>query len=116
MDPDIEVLLHATDIHTLMTNAFHITHRMHALDARAEKERIADLRAQRDLIVAEITRRVSREVDTEDLARDLCDTYYLTVNPRPEWMMQFAYDKISETTRVHWRAQAALLLEKGWTR
>lgn len=50
----------------------------------------------------------------EDLARDLCDTYYLTVDPaRP---MTDAFDKITEPTRVHWRAQAALLIEKGWTR
>lgn len=50
----------------------------------------------------------------EAMARDLCDTYYLTVDPdRP---MVDAYDKITEATRDHWRAQADVLLAKGWTK
>lgn len=56
------------------------------------------------------TDRLSENV--EDLARDLCDTYYLTVHPHHK--MCDAYSKISKKTRKHWRAQATLLLEKGW--
>lgn len=52
-----------------------------------------------------------REVET--LARDICDTYYLTVDPNN--IMADAFGKITEKTRSHWRAQAALLIEKGWT-
>lgn len=52
-----------------------------------------------------------REVET--LARDICDTYYLTVDPNN--IMFDAFGKITEKTRNHWRAQAALLIEKGWT-
>lgn len=48
----------------------------------------------------------------EQLARDLCDTYYLTVDPKNK--MSDAYSKVSEKTREHWRAQAALLIERGW--
>jgi hypothetical protein len=54
------------------------------------------------------------EVNIEVLARELCDTYYLTVDPdRP---MSDAYDKITEETRVHWRAQARLMRRRGWRR
>lgn len=52
----------------------------------------------------------------EGLARELCDTYYLTVDPRPERKMTDAYTKITEKTRDHWRAQASLLIERGWRR
>jgi DNA-binding transcriptional regulator PaaX len=52
------------------------------------------------------------ETRIETLARDLCDTYYLSVDP---WRrMTDAYSKISEKTREHWRAQAELLLQRGW--
>lgn len=51
------------------------------------------------------------EANVELLARELCDTYYLTVDP--ERMMQNAYDKISEATREHWRAQARLMMDRG---
>ena len=48
----------------------------------------------------------------ESLARDLCDSYYMTVDTsRP---MSNAFDKISEQTRKHWRAQAVMLIEMGW--
>lgn len=62
----------------------------------------------------EIKARVEEEIEV--LARELCDTYYLTVDPRPERKMRDAYDKITEQTRVHWRAQARLMRSRGWTR
>jgi hypothetical protein len=49
----------------------------------------------------------------ETLAKELCDTYYLTVDPNN--IMVDAFGKITEKTRSHWRAQAALLIERGWT-
>ena len=52
--------------------------------------------------------------EVESLAQALCDTYYLTVNMAPEWQMWDAWLKITEKTREHWRAQAVLLIEKGW--
>ncbi len=116
MTSEEQDVMRRTSIDTLMTTAFHLTHRMHARGYLVADPITADLRAQRDLIVAEVTRRVYHEVDVEDLARDICDTYYLTVDPRPERMMGDAYSKITEKTREHWRAQAALLLEKGWQR
>jgi hypothetical protein len=58
---------------------------------------------------------VSDEDLIEYLAIDLCNTYYLTVDPRPERMMRDAYSKITEKTREHWRNQAAMLLGRGWT-
>ena len=48
----------------------------------------------------------------EAMARELCDTYYLTVDPKRP--MSDAFDKISEKTRNHWRAQAILLRMLGW--
>ena len=60
----------------------------------------------------EIKARVEAEIEV--LARELCDTYYLTVDP--ERKMSDAYDKITERTRVHWRAQARLLRMRGWKR
>jgi hypothetical protein len=53
------------------------------------------------------------DVHVESLARDLCDTYYLTVDVRNP--MREAFSKITEKTRDHWRAQAGMLIEKGWT-
>lgn len=58
----------------------------------------------------EIKARIEAEIEV--LARELCDTYYLTVDP--ERKMVWAYDKISGKTRVHWRAQARLLIRRGW--
>jgi hypothetical protein len=49
----------------------------------------------------------------EHLAGALCDTYYLTVDPNNK--MYNAWWKITERTREHWRAQAALLIEMGVT-
>ncbi len=53
-------------------------------------------------------------IDTqiEALARDICDTYYLTVDP--DNIMVDAFGKITEKTRDHWRRQAELLIKKGW--
>jgi len=59
-----------------------------------------------------IKARVDAEIEV--LARELCDTYYLTVDPDNK--MRDAYDKISERTRVHWRAQARMMRSRGWTR
>lgn len=51
-------LLQKTPIAELLTTAYAITHRMHvATDLTVS----ADLRAQRDLITAEITRRTDRQ-------------------------------------------------------
>lgn len=63
---------------------------------------------QADVIKARV------EEQDEVLARELCDTYYLTVDP--DRKMSNAYDKITEATRVHWRAQARLLRMRGWRR
>ena len=52
--------------------------------------------------------------EIEVLARELCDTYYLTVDP--ERTMSDAYDKITEVTRRHWRAQARMMRSRGWKR
>jgi hypothetical protein len=54
-----------------------------------------------------IIREVAVDEEIEVLARELCDTYYLTVDP--DRQMSDAYDKITEATRVHWRAQARLM-------
>jgi hypothetical protein len=58
------------------------------------------------------TDRVPTDDAVETLARELCDTYYLTVDPNN--IMADAFGKITEKTRSHWRAQAALLIERGW--
>lgn len=52
----------------------------------------------------------------EELAAELCNTYYMTVDSRPERQSPLMYDKITEKTRDHWRAQARLLRAKGWRR
>lgn len=57
-------------------------------------------------------REKQRRKQVEKLARDLCDTFYLTVDPKRP--MINAYDKITEKTREHWRAQAKILMEIGW--
>lgn len=50
----------------------------------------------------------------EELARELCDTWYLTVDPnRP---MFNAWEKIARRTQQHWIAQADLLVARGWVR
>lgn len=67
----------------------------------------------------EAVQRIIRETverNIENMARDLCDTYYLSVNTAPDMMMRDAYSKITEETRQHWRAHAVLLQQKGWTK
>jgi hypothetical protein len=56
--------------------------------------------------------KVTQEDRVEALARDICNTYYLTVDPlRP---MVNAFDKITEKTREHWRNQARAMLNLGY--
>lgn len=52
--------------------------------------------------------------EVERLARDLCDSYYLTVDP--ERPLVNAFDKVTEKTRGHWRAQALQMMDWGWRR
>jgi hypothetical protein len=46
------------------------------------------------------------------LAQELCDTWYLTVDPKRP--MRDAWNKISLRTQQHWKAQALMLMERGW--
>lgn len=49
--------LRATDTHTLLTKAYALTHRLHAMHGDRQPE--ADLRVMRDAITAEVIRRAS---------------------------------------------------------
>lgn len=62
--------LRAADVNTLLTKAYQLTHRLHALEAKTtdwrvtnapEQSEIDDVRAQRDLITAEIERRCAEK-------------------------------------------------------